>query len=385
MRVLVVSNLFPPRERGGYELTCAAFVRCLRDPGHEVRVLSSDHPPTRPSVPGEDWPEVDRVLRWRDLHDPLGRANAMRSDRRDRRALHREVAELEPDAITLWGMNGLSRALLPGLRSVEVPISARVSDSWLNNFLRSCSQERRFGLKRGVRAALGVPYVGGLEHVGRWVFSSRYMLDSAVALGLDPGRAAVVHSGVDVDAIPRRPAEAWRGRLLYLGRIDPHKGVDTAVRALAGLDAASLRIVGSGQTSELDELARLIEALGLGDRVEVRPPVDRPGAIAELQRADAVLFPVRWAEPWGKVPLEAMAAGVPVVASGTGGSAEYLRHGENALVAPADDPAGWTDAIRLLADSDELRATLRRAGFATADRYSERRANEGLLRELLGI
>jgi glycogen(starch) synthase len=125
--------------------------------------------------------------------------------------------------------------------------------------------------------------------------------------------------------------------------------------------------------------------LGMGDRVEVRPPVDRPGAIAELQRADAVLFPVRWAEPWGKVPLEAMAAGVPVVASGTGGSAEYLRHGENALVAPADDPAGWTDAIRLLADSDQLRATLRRAGFATADRYSERRANEGLLRELLGI
>ena len=58
----------------------------------------------------------------------------------------------------------------------------------------------------------------------------------------------------------------------------------------------------------------------------------RGGLPATLRRGRRVLFPVRWEEPWGLVPLEAMAVGTPVVASGRGGSAEYLRDGENCLL-----------------------------------------------------
>jgi glycosyltransferase involved in cell wall biosynthesis len=161
--------------------------------------------------------------------------------------------------------------------------------------------------------------------------------------------------------------------------------VDTAVRAVAALEGASLRVVGPAEPAALGELSALIDESRATDRVEIRPPVDRRGAIAELGQADAVLFPARWPEPWGKVPLEAMAAGVPVIASGTGGSAEYLRDGENALVAAPDDPARWAEAIGRVAQDERLRATLREAGFATAARYSERRANDRLVRELLGI
>lgn len=381
MRVLVISNLFPPRELGGYERTCAAFVARLRDLGHVVRVLTSDHPPTRRAAPGEEWPGVDRVLSVRGLQDPP--LATLRSDRRDLALTLRTIREYAPDAITLWGMNGLSRALVPGLRAADAPISARVGDSWLDNLLRLRARHR--GARRVARAALGVPLAGDLGHVRRWVFNSRYMLESARALGLEASDASVVHSGVEVDAFPRRPPAPWRGRLLYLGRIDAHKGVDTAVRAVAALDGASLRVVGPAEPGALDELSALIDETRVGDRVEVRPPVDRRGAIAELGRADAVLFPARWPEPWGKVPLEAMAAGVPVIASGTGGSAEYLRDEENALVAAPDDPARWALAIGRVARDGRLRATLREAGFATAARYSERRANDGLVRELLGI
>jgi glycosyltransferase involved in cell wall biosynthesis len=381
MRVLVISNVFPPRELGGYERTCAAFVRHLRDLGHVVRVLTSDHPPTRAMTAGEEWPGVDRVLRFRGLQDrPVA---TLKNDRRDLGVALRTAREWAPDAITLWGMNGLGRALVPGLRAADVPVSARVGDNWLENLLRLRARHR--GAKRLARAALGVPLAGDLGHVRRWVFNSRYMLESARSLGLDAPDASVVHSGVDVDAIPRRPPAPWRGRLLYLGRIDGHKGVDTAVRAVAEVEGASLRVVGPAEPAALSELSALIDESRASDRVEIRPPVDRQGAIAELGRADAVLFPARWPEPWGKVPLEAMAAGVPVIASGTGGSAEYLRHGENALVAAPDDPGVWAQAIGRVAQDESLRATLRQAGFATAARYSERRANDGLVRELLGI
>jgi glycosyltransferase involved in cell wall biosynthesis len=92
-----------------------------------------------------------------------------------------------------------------------------------------------------------------------------------------------------------------------------------------------------------------------------------------------VLFPVQWEEPWGLVPLEAMAVGRPVVASGTGGSAEYLRHEENALIyAPRDSAEALATAVRRLADDASLRSRLRDGGFPTAARFTERRYNEAI-------
>ncbi len=95
-----------------------------------------------------------------------------------------------------------------------------------------------------------------------------------------------------------------------------------------------------------------------------RPREELPAAYAE---ADALLFPVRWEEPWGLVPLEAMAVGTPVVATGTGGSGEYLRDGENALVIGRDaEPSDLSGALRRLAGDADLRRRLREGGIATA-------------------
>ena len=124
----------------------------------------------------------------------------------------------------------------------------------------------------------------------------------------------------------------WGWRLFHVGRMDERKGVDTAIEALAHLPAeARLTVLGSGDDRYLAELRALCARLGLEGRVR-STCVTRSELPAAYARADALLFPVRWEEPWGLVPLEAMAIGTPVVATGTGGSGEYLRDGENALV-----------------------------------------------------
>ena len=87
--------------------------------------------------------------------------------------------------------------------------------------------------------------------------------------------------------------------------------------------------------------------------------------------ADAILFPVTWNEPWGLVPLEAMATGRPVIATGTGGSGEYLRDGENALLVPPGDAGALAEAVKRLAADPDLRAHLRAGGLTTARRYSQ--------------
>jgi glycosyltransferase involved in cell wall biosynthesis len=111
-----------------------------------------------------------------------------------------------------------------------------------------------------------------------------------------------------------------------------------------------------------------------------------PEDVARLYRnSDVLLFPVRWDEPWGLVPLEAMACGCPVIATGQGGSAEYLHDGENCLLVPAADPTALAAGITRLAASGALREALWDGGVQTASRYTEEAFNrsvEGHLEEV---
>jgi glycosyltransferase involved in cell wall biosynthesis len=165
--------------------------------------------------------------------------------------------------------------------------------------------------------------------------------------------------------------------VLSVGRIDPRKGIDTAIRALADLPPeARLTVAGDGDDATLRRLLALVEELGLTDRVTFAGFQDGERLVALYARADAVVFPVTWDEPWGLVPIEAMAHGVPVVATGRGGSAEYLRDGDNALLHPPGDAAALARALRRLADEPGLRERLRAGGAETAPRHTARRFNE---------
>lgn len=109
---------------------------------------------------------------------------------------------------------------------------------------------------------------------------------------------------------------------------------------------------------------------------------DRAGLMEAYASADVVVFPVQWREPWGLVPLEAMARGRPVVATGRGGSGEYLVDGENCLLFDAEDPDALAAALMRLASDAGLRERLREAGLATAAQHTEPIFNEAVERAL---
>ena len=387
MRILTVGNMYPPHHLGGYELTWQSAVAHLRVAGHTVRVLTTDYRnPDLAEAETDEKGDVHRVLRWY-WHDHEWPRFTLRErlalERHNGRQVDRQLDDWRPDAVCWWAMGGMSLSLIERVRQRGIPAVGVVGDTWMvygqeaDAWLRLVGRLGPAGPPLGRLA--GVPTSLDLAKI-TWLFNSAWTRDRSIEeSGFRLERAEVAHPGVDTDLFSPAPEHAWTGSLLYVGRIDERKGIDTAVEALALLPAETrLTVLGSGDERYIRELHVLCERLGVADRVLFRtlPREEVPGPYGE---ADALLFPVRWEEPWGLVPLEAMTVGTPVIATGTGGSAEYLRDRDNALVIGGGaGPAELAAAIRELAGDPALRARLRKAGMETAAHYTERGYNEGI-------
>jgi glycosyltransferase involved in cell wall biosynthesis len=389
VRVLTVGNMYPPHHYGGYELVWHAAVEHLRERGHDAHVLTTD---TRTGDHGADPPYVRRDLRWtlRDGEfEQLSQREKLALARGNHATLDRLLDELRPDAVAWWSMGGLTLTLLEGVRRRGLPAVAFVHDDWLHYGPRVDSWLKTF---RGRRAALapvaerafGIPARVDFGGAATYVFVSERTRRHALDRGLRLPRTAVAHSGIHEDYLDPAPEQDWAWRLLYVGRLDPRKGVDTAVEAMSLLPAqATLELIGGWDAREEARLRDLAGERGVADRVRFGGHCDRPAIAEAYGRADAVLFPVVWEEPWGLVPLEAMARGRPVVATGRGGSGEYLRDGENCLLFSAGDAAALAAAVERLAREPGLRERLREGGLRTAPRHTEAHLNEAVERALL--
>ena len=223
-----------------------------------------------------------------------------------------------------------------------------------------------------------------LDGAAHYVLVSRTVRERARSVGgLRLRDSEIAHPGVDREFLGLRAEQPWSWRLLYVGRVEERKGVLDAVAALAELPAqATLTIVGGGDPREIETLRAFIGRLGLEGRVHLLG-MRKHAELPEIyEAADVVLFPSRWLEPWGLVPLEAMALGRPVVATGVGGSREYLDDGENCVLREPGNPAALAGAVRALADTPELRERLRRGGERTARSHTDTVFNESVLRAL---
>jgi hypothetical protein len=131
---------------------------------------------------------------------------------------------------------------------------------------------------------------------------------------------------------------------------------------------ATVAFLGRGEPSEKARLEHLALELGINGRVRFET-VDAPQIPGEYRSHDCLVFPSEWPEPFGLVPIEAMACGTPVVGTGVGGSGEYLIDGFNCLIVKAGDESALADAVTRLAADNELRHTLRLGGLDTAAKF----------------
>jgi glycosyltransferase involved in cell wall biosynthesis len=196
----------------------------------------------------------------------------------------------------------------------------------------------------------------------------------AARYGIEP---LVVFNGIDTnlfrpvapDPALRRSARSHRDAVLvWVGRFQPWKGVDIAIRALAQIPQATLLIAGDGE--ERGRLEQLAADLDLGERVRFLGPVPR----AELPRlyssADLLLATSFASETFGIGLVEAQACGLPVVASRFGGFPEVVDEGRTGLLVPPRDPQALAAAVRELLEDPARRRAMAAAGPAWAAQFA---------------
>jgi glycosyltransferase involved in cell wall biosynthesis len=205
--------------------------------------------------------------------------------------------------------------------------------------------------------------------------NARYLKE---VVGTDSAKVLVCRHGVDLTrfgAVEHRPAP---GQVLSVGRLVPKKGFDTLIRACGLLQqrgvAFQCRIIGSGPLTE--ELARLIDRLDLGARVELTRARPQPELVHEYAGAEVfamacTISPDGDRDGIPNVILEAMAVGVPVVATAISGIPEVVRDGETGRLIASGDPIAMADALEWLLGHPEDRARLGATARATVAREVE--------------
>jgi glycosyltransferase involved in cell wall biosynthesis len=207
-------------------------------------------------------------------------------------------------------------------------------------------------------------------------------------------RITVIPNGADTKLFRpcAAPLDGARWRLLYFGTLSPWQGVDLAIRAVAQVDGASLRVLGTGSRARMGALMRLADKLGVADRVALCPPVSPSELAEELAACNAVLAPLLWNDRnvvQGCCPLkvlEGMAAGRPVIASDLEVVRELGLHEEHLLLCRPGSVDAIAEAIVRLRGDPALVAKLSsNARRLVEERYTWAHAVASLIGVYRGI
>lgn len=354
MRILVVSNLFPP-DIGGPATYVPKIAAELGARGHRVSVVGGAPPDY---VPGSDAPRPYPVRR-------ISRALPL-----PRRLLTAFVTLIgmarDADALYVQGLSGPEMVAVFVARLLGKPVALKIvgDNAWEYAIRKGLTsdgidafQTAQYPLRLRVVRALVHSYA---RLVTRLIVPSEYLAGIVRGWGVPAERVVVIRNAlttpsVDLAERSSRQSELKRelginGALLVTSaRLYPWKNLDFLIDLVPSLPAGiTLAIVGGGP--DHTALAERARRLDLADRVRITGSVGHDEVQRYLRAADVFVLNTRY-EGLSHVMLEAMAAGVPVVASAVGGNPEVITSGENGLLVPLNDGAAITEAIgRLLAD-----------------------------------
>jgi glycogen(starch) synthase len=339
MRVLMLSWEFPPRLVGGLGRHVDALTRALVAAGHEVHVVSRSHP----DAPAEERRGNLHILRV-DASPPLVPYDdlvpwVLAFNTSVLAAATRLLRTQQVDVVHAHDWL-VASAAIGVAESFDLPLVATV---------HATEYGRHQGHLPGPMNRLIHGIEGWfVEHADRTLVCSTYMNEQVRSLfGVPDHTIDTIPNGVEVDgleppadevrALRRTLADDGTHLVLFAGRLEYEKGVQTVLHALERLTEriGAVRFLIAGIGTYSDELRRLVDELGLGHRVHFTGFLEERALRLHYAAADVAVAPSLY-EPFGLVATEAMACGTPVVVSDTGGLREIVADGTGLTFPPQD-------------------------------------------------
>jgi glycosyltransferase involved in cell wall biosynthesis len=387
MRILFISNFYPPHELGGLEQLCRDTVVGLHARGHTCTVLTSQFSRGDKGTPE---PHVIRQLHLAadiEHYRPIRFFTQRRLyEQRNLKTVARMVQDFQPEIIFVWGMWNLERSLAAWCEQyAAVPVVYYVADLWplepdahtaywslpaRHPVARLLHEPLR---RRALRVLRQEEKPASLKFE-RVLCVSDFIRRALLERGNFSGEFTVVHNGIDPQAFtPRDWVDGCHTpfALTFIGALVPHKGLHILIEALSQLQSrqdvppVNLTIFGGGSAEYEQAMRDKIRAAELEHQVTFKGRVPREKIIKLLSGFDALVLPSVWEDPLPRVPMEAMASKVPVIASLTGGTPELVVSGENSLGFAGGDAQALAEQIAYLVGSPEVAGHLAERGYET--------------------
>ena len=388
MKIFQVNIYLEPM--GGLETSILELASALEERGHRVgfiyhirteKTLSFSQRPTYrvPVLRGKLWPNI-----W-------GLAQLVQIVKRER-----------PDVIILrnvfniWAVDVLRRMaptirFVPGHEMYCIDLNKTIADP-----PEACSRPHSYTCVKLCRQDLWIPFrvllylyrkaeIRVNQKLERLLVSSRYMRHNLLTNGFSADKIEVLPPFVSVDS-PESPAMP-NHTVLFASRMELNKGT-LLLPAIAEhlLPEAKLVVAGEGELKE--ELQKATSSTGQNDKLVFRGWLTGEELRRAYAEAQVIIFPSLVEEPFGRVGIEAMAAGRPVVAFDVGGVREWLRHGETGFLVPRGDVNKMAESVNLLLENPDLADKLGKMGQEQASALfdSERMLSrlEQVLEEAIG-
>lgn len=276
-------------------------------------------------------------------------------------------------------MSGLAATIAARALQVSTALTfhALGSEKHRHQSEKDTSPRARIGLERWL-----------VRNVDRVLATSNAEVFELLRMGAPKEVLHVVPCGVDVESFTpiasRAPRSPGRARVVVVSRMVERKGIGNVIEAIAGLPDVELIVAGGppaerlGDDLEATRLRAVVDRLGLAERVRFLGAIGRAEVPALLRSADVAIC-APWYEPFGLVPLEAMACGIPVVATAVGGIVDTVIDGVTGLLVPPRDPAALRGALAALLADPAMRRQMGRAGVERAAAYAWERVAEATL------
>ena len=425
LRIWHITESYPPVYGGGAAIYVRDVCHALAERGHDVRVLSTamwDEEPYATRTEHDGPIEIRRVnLPYFRSKDPdgweLGLRRWREHERRVESVLDGALAEWRPDVVVYSTTRPLGEQCLITLRRHGLPVIGWLHEAWLIcpriMLLRSptstpcsgpgpvkcaeCMYSNYDGshARAALRLTWRVPRIGPYfaYRIRRRAIARRQLIGAhgyseymvTANRAHIPGPVLEVPLGINLDDVPaERPARPRDPlRFGFMGGLQPNKGIWDVLDAAAQLERDGLRfelhVWGPGQEHAERELAER----GLLDRVVLRGMYEGSEIWAAYDAVDMAIIATTVPEPFGRIPIEAAACGVPTIGARVGGITESIRHEENGLLYGFRDPADLTRQMRRVLEEPGLYERLS-AGLSTPlDTRTRGEATEAAYRSLL--